>query len=69
MATTAAIGLLALAAYRRSIGLALAAPLVDYTIAQLAHRLIEGNATHPYRHPWWHLRAELRLYRESLRFH
>ena len=67
VATTAAIGLGVLALKRRSWKLAVAAPLVDYAIAQLAHRGIEGNATQPLRHPWWHVRAEWRMYRETLR--
>lgn len=44
-----------------------AAPLVDYGIAQLSHRMIQGNATQPYRRPTWHVRAELRLARGTLR--
>jgi hypothetical protein len=42
------------------------APLVDYALAQLSHRLIEGNRTQPYRHPVWHVRAELRLFRHTV---
>jgi hypothetical protein len=66
IATTAAFVVLALALVRHSLWLALAAPLVDYTIAQASHR-IRGSATQPFRRPWWHLRAELRLYRGTLR--
>jgi hypothetical protein len=43
--------------------LLLAAPLADHVIAQLGHRLFEGNRTTPWRHPLWHARAELRLFR------
>ncbi len=47
--------------------LVVAAPLVDYAIAQASHRRIEGNRTQPWRRPHWHLRAELRLCRRTLR--
>ena len=67
VATASALGLLALAIARRSVKLALLAPLVDYAIAQLAHRKIDGIKTHPQRRPIWHLRAEWRLFRKSLR--
>ena len=65
-ATAAAIGLLALAVSRRSLRLALLAPVVDYAIAQLSHRR-DGVKTHPYKRPLWHARAEWRLFRKSLR--
>jgi len=64
--TTTAIALLGLAVMRRSRKLALAAPLVDYAIAQLSHRGA-GERTQPYRRPLWHARAELRLWRSTLR--
>ncbi len=66
-ATASAIGLVALAVARRSWKLALLAPVVDYTIAQLSHRTIDGTRTHPTRKPLWHARAEWRLFRKSLR--
>ena len=66
VATTSAIALLAAALVLHSWPLALAAPLVDYAIAQTAHRRIEHNATRPWRHPIWHLRAELRLFRHTI---
>ncbi len=66
VATLSAAALLGLAVYRRSLVLLVAAPLVDYTIAQLSHRA-EGVTTEPWRHPLWHLRAELRLLRRTLR--
>ena len=64
--TASAIGLLALAVARRSTKLAIAAPLVDHAIAQLSHRR-EGQHTEPFRRPLWHARAELRLFRSTLR--
>ena len=66
VATASAIGLLALAFARRSAKLAVIAPLVDYGIAQLAHRKLDGVKTKPYRRPLWHARAEWRLFRRSL---
>ena len=44
-----------------------AAPVVDYAIAQSSHRRVEGNRTTPWRKPLWHVRAELRLCRHTLR--
>jgi hypothetical protein len=67
VATASALGLLALAYARRSAKLALLAPIVDYGIAQLAHRRIDGTRTQPMRRPLWHMRAEWRLFRASLR--
>ena len=64
--TTSALALLVLAVARRSAKLALVAPLVDYAIAQLSHRGA-GERTQPYRRPLWHARAELRLYRSTIR--
>jgi hypothetical protein len=64
--TTSALVLLGLALARRSSKLALAAPLIDYAIAQLSHR-VGGERTQPYRKPLWHARAELRLWRSTLR--
>ena len=66
MATTSAIGLLAAAIAKRSIKLAIAAPLVDFAIAQASHRG-EGIRTKPYKRPLWHARAELRLWRSTVR--
>ncbi|MGN6105455.1 MAG: Mpo1-like protein, partial [Kofleriaceae bacterium] len=65
--TASALGLLALAVARRSPKLALLAPVVDYGISQLAHRRIDGTKTQPMRRPLWHLRAEWRLFRASMR--
>jgi len=67
IATASALGLIALALARRSWKLALLAPVVDYTIAQLSHRTVDGTVTHPTRRPLWHARAEWRLFRKSLR--
>ena len=66
VATGSALALLGLAALRRSPLLALLAPVVDYGIAQLAHRRLDGTKTHPLRRPIWHLRAEWRLFRASI---
>jgi hypothetical protein len=65
-ATTSAIGLLVLALKRRSLALAIAAPIVDYAISQSSHRLFERNATKPYKRPLWHALAELRMWRASI---
>ena len=67
VATLSAATLLALAIALRQPLLALAAPIVDYAIAQASHRLFEHNVTQPWRHPSWHLRAELRLFRMTMR--
>ncbi|MEO8703077.1 MAG: Mpo1-like protein [Kofleriaceae bacterium] len=64
--TASALGVLAAAALRRSWKLALVAPVLDYAIAQGSHR-VENSQTHPYKKPLWHLRAELRLFRSTLR--
>ena len=66
LATASAIGLVALAVARRSVKLALLAPVVDFGIAQLSHRR-DGVKTRPYRKPLWHARAEWRLFRSTLR--
>lgn len=66
VATASALGLLVLAVTRRSLELALLAPIVDYGLAQLSHRR-DGVKTHPHRRPLWHARAEWRLFRTSLR--
>ncbi len=47
--------------------LIVAAPVADYAIAQASHRLFERNVTEPWRHPRWHLRAELRLFWRTVR--
>ncbi|MGH7328076.1 MAG: Mpo1-like protein [Polyangiaceae bacterium] len=48
---------------KRSLTLAVLAPLADYAIAQVSHRVFEANATTPYKNPLWHTRAELRMFR------
>lgn len=63
VATTSALALGALAVAHASPLLLLLAPLVDFGIAQASHRLVERNRTRPWRHPLWHARAELRMYR------
>jgi hypothetical protein len=60
------VSLLATGLWRRSPVVLILAPLVDHAIAQLAHRRFEGNVTRPWKHSWWHLRAELRLARHVL---
>lgn len=52
------------------LGLALHRPLmflvgvaIDHVIAQASHRVYQRNATKPWRHPLWHVRAELRMFR------
>ncbi len=64
--TSSALLLLVRGALRRSPLTMLAAPVVDYVIAQASHRL-EGEKTQPLRRPLWHARAELRLFRSTLR--
>ena len=39
------------------------APLADYGVAQISHRLYEKNRTTPWRKQTWHTRAELRMLR------
>ena len=60
-ATASCIGLLAAGAVTRSPWLVVAAPLADYAIAQISHRLFEKNRTTPWRRQDWHTRAELRM--------
>lgn len=67
IATASALGFFVLAVARRSVKLALLAPVVDYGIAQLSHRKIDGIKTLPWRRPVWHARAEWRLFRGSIR--
>jgi|GEM_PF-664335 len=63
VATLSCLGLLGAAVIMRQPLLALAAPLVDYAVAQTSHRLFEANRTTPWRSPLWHTRAELRMLR------
>jgi hypothetical protein len=65
-ATATALLIAARAAAKRSWKLALAAPLIDHAISQLSHRA-GGDRTQPLRRPLWHARAELRLFRSTLR--
>lgn len=67
VATASAIGLSFAGIALRRPSFLLAAPLADYAIAQLSHRRVEGNRTSPTRKPLWHARAELRLFRRTLR--
>jgi hypothetical protein len=66
LATASAATLLAWGLLRRKATPILLAPLVDHAIAQASHRLIEHNRTTPLRRPLWHLRAELRLFRQTM---
>ncbi len=43
------------------------APVVDYAIAQLSHRIFQRNRTQPWRNLRWHARAELRMLRLTLK--
>ena len=43
-----------------------AAPLVDFALAQASHRIFERNKTRPWRAPLRHARAEWRLFRETV---
>jgi hypothetical protein len=43
--------------------LLIAAPLSDYTVSQVSHRLFEKNRTTPWKKQSWHTRAELRMLR------
>src|SRR5262245_46188818 len=62
LATAAGLGLFVLSVKRRSLKLALAAPLVDHVIAQGSHRFFDGVSTRPLKRPLWHARAEWRLF-------
>jgi hypothetical protein len=60
-ASLACLGLLGTAMATRQPIFALAAPIVDYAVAQASHRLFEKNRTTPWRNQIWHTRAELRM--------
>jgi hypothetical protein len=64
--TASALLLFARAILRRDPRFAIAAPIVDHVISQLSHR-VQGERTEPLRRPLWHARAELRLFRRTLR--
>jgi hypothetical protein len=63
LATASCVSLLAAGLVWKSPLLVLAAPLADYAIAQLTHRLFEKNRTTPWKRQTWHTRAELRMLR------
>ena len=63
LATTSCVTLLAAGVASRSPLLIVAAPLADYAIAQISHRIFEKNKTTPWRRQDWHTRAELRMLR------
>jgi len=62
-ASLTCLGLIGAAVVTRQPLLALAAPFVDYAIAQTSHRLFEANRTTPWKNQLWHTRAELRMLR------
>ena len=63
VATLTCIGLLGAAVVLRNPLFVLAAPLADYAIAQVSHRVFEANRTTPWKNQLWHTRAELRMLR------
>jgi hypothetical protein len=63
VATLSCLALLGAAVVTRQPWLAVAAPLVDFAIAQASHRIFETNATTPWKNQLWHTRAELRMLR------
>lgn len=65
IATTSAAVIVGVAFATRRPLIAVAAPIVDYAIAQASHRA-DGQRTSPWRRPSWHLRAELRLFRSTV---
>jgi hypothetical protein len=65
IATTSAAVVIGIALATRRPLIAVAAPFVDYAIAQASHRA-DGQKTKPWRRPSWHLRAELRLFRSTV---
>ena len=67
--TLAAAGVLGLAIARRSWRLALAAPMIDRAIARLGDSVDARREAHEtwFHKPHWHLRAEWRLLRQTVR--
>ena len=63
LATLSCLTLLGASVILRQPLLAVAAPLADYAIAQVSHRLFEANKTTPWKNQVWHTRAELRMLR------
>ena len=63
VATLSCLTLLGAAVVFRQPLLAIAAPLADYAIAQVSHRVFESNQTTPWKNQVWHTRAELRMLR------
>ena len=60
-ATLSCIALLASGLALHQPLLLLAAPLVNFAIAQASHRAFEQNRTTPWKNQLWHTRAELRM--------
>ena len=63
MATTSAAILLVAGVVAHEPVFLLLAPLVDYAISQISHRIFEKNSTLPWKNTIWHTRAELRMFR------
>jgi len=66
VAATASIGVAVAAACARSWWLLLAAPVTGYGFAWLGHACFERNRPATWRHPWWSLRAEWRMFALAL---
>ncbi len=66
LATASALTLVVVGIATRHVLLVAAAPIVDFAIAQVSHRVFERNKTRPWRAPVRHARAELRLFRQTL---
>jgi hypothetical protein len=60
--TSLAILCLAGAALWQSLWLAVAAPVIAYGFAWLAHFAVEGNSPATFRHPLWSLMADGRMF-------
>jgi hypothetical protein len=65
-ATSSAALLLACGIATRSPLCIVLAPLADYVISQVSHRVFEKNRTVPWKNTVWHARAELRMFRLTL---
>jgi hypothetical protein len=60
-ATMTSTVLFALAISRKSLFLAVIAPLANHAIAQTSHRLFEKNKSTPWKNQIWHTRAEFKM--------
>jgi len=61
--TTLALVILCAALATRQWWALLAVPLFGYGLAWFSHLLIERNRPASFRHPWWSLRGDLRMWR------